>query len=152
MTWTGSGKGSQIPQALRRKVFARANNECEIKYPGICTGKAEHVDHIVNLASQGLPRGVNDLDGLQAACVPCHRSKTGREGRAAQLKAKESIKRKFVNPGLAGGTDVELPESPWITRERERAEQRQQDWAAKALAESEELRRLAEEWVREQDG
>jgi 5-methylcytosine-specific restriction protein A len=39
--------------------------------------KATEVDHVIHGDDHGLAN-------LQGICVPCHRSKTGREGRAAQ--------------------------------------------------------------------
>jgi 5-methylcytosine-specific restriction endonuclease McrA len=55
-------------RAVRAEVFARAGGQCQIRLPG-CTGRAEHVDHIVPRALGG---PLWDLDNLRAACAHCN--------------------------------------------------------------------------------
>ncbi|HLV74900.1 hypothetical protein FHX41_1235 [Actinomadura hallensis] len=58
-----------------------------------CIGVANEVDHV----------GANDdhrLDNLRAVCAPCHRTRTGRQGRAAQPKRKREPE---PHPGMISG-------------------------------------------------
>ncbi|MES5378539.1 HNH endonuclease signature motif containing protein [Mycolicibacterium conceptionense] len=136
--------GYSLPPKTRAFVLARDNHECQIGFADICTLVATEVDHIVNLASLGLPRGSNNTpEFLQSTCAPCHRRKTAQEARAAQNRHKRP---KPVNPGLAGNPDYVLPEPPGIRIQRERAEQRKRERQAQMAAETEELRRLAAEF------
>lgn len=66
--------------ARRLAVLERDGWTCRLRGPR-CEGAANECDHI----------GANTdhrLENLQAACRTCHRSKTGRQGRAAQPKRK----------------------------------------------------------------
>jgi 5-methylcytosine-specific restriction enzyme A len=66
---------------LRLEVLVRDGWTCRIRGPK-CIVQATDVDHIVEVSDGGA-----DLDpqNCQAACRPCHDSKTGRHARARQL-------------------------------------------------------------------
>lgn len=55
------------PAALKRDGY-----ECQLRYPGICTGRASEVDHIIEV-SQG---GDDSLENTRSVCRPCHRRRT----------------------------------------------------------------------------
>jgi 5-methylcytosine-specific restriction protein A len=65
---------------LRASILERDGYRCQMRGPR-CTGIATTVDHIREVADGGS----DDPSNLQAACEPCHRSKTGKHGRARQL-------------------------------------------------------------------
>jgi 5-methylcytosine-specific restriction endonuclease McrA len=69
-------------QHLRRIVFERDGNVCQLRYPGVCTHRASTVDHVIE-ASDG---GSNDPSNLVAACRPCNQLKAARHARARQLR------------------------------------------------------------------
>jgi 5-methylcytosine-specific restriction protein A len=46
----------------------------------VCIGTASQLDHVVPLAEGGADTDANSV----AACVPCHRQKSSREGHAAR--------------------------------------------------------------------
>jgi hypothetical protein len=82
----GWGKGNprtSTPQhrVWRAQVLRNAGYQCEIRYPGICTGTATIADHIKATAFGGAHY---DITNGQAACVPCHRKKSSDEGHIAQ--------------------------------------------------------------------
>ena len=57
--------------AVRKRVLARDGNDCQIRFRG-CLGRANSVDHIVELLDGGAPF---DPSNLQASCVPCNTRK-----------------------------------------------------------------------------
>jgi len=67
-------------KARRARVLERDGYQCQIRYVGICTGTATHMDHIVPLSKGGADTDANS----QSACAPCHKRKTSVEGNAAQ--------------------------------------------------------------------
>ena len=67
-------------RARRERVLKRDRHQCQLRYPGVCTGTATIVDHIVAL---GLG-GADTDEACQAVCEPCHRQKTSREGHLAR--------------------------------------------------------------------
>ena len=67
-------------RARRERVLKRDGYRWQLRYEGICTGTATIVDHIVAL---GLG-GADIDDNCQAACEPCHKRKTSREGHEAR--------------------------------------------------------------------
>lgn len=53
---------------LRAAVLLRDGGVCQLQLPGVCTGTATHVDHIV-------PKGAGGPDepsNLRASCAPCN--------------------------------------------------------------------------------
>jgi HNH endonuclease len=50
----------------------RAHFKCEIRYPGVCTGRADVADHIVAVDEGGL----SVIENAQAACRPCNQAKS----------------------------------------------------------------------------
>ena len=90
----GQGWRSQpLPEdwpRLRALVMARDGGRCTS-----CGARAEQVDHIRPAYLGGTDHPTN----LTALCVPCHRSKTGREARAAQGFRKRPPE---PHPGLLG--------------------------------------------------
>lgn len=78
----GSRRTTPLPRDWRWRrahVLRRDGYRCQIVGPR-CAGRAAEVDHVVP-AHLG---GTDDLTNLQAACGPCHASKTGAEARAVQ--------------------------------------------------------------------
>lgn len=62
-------------------VMLNADYRCQIRYVDICTGEAEHADHIKAVAEGGLEY---DPANGQAACPACHQAKSSDEGHRAQ--------------------------------------------------------------------
>jgi HNH endonuclease len=58
-------------QAISDEVLRRAGYRCEIRYPGVCTGRADVADHIVPV-DEG---GPSVLSNAQAACRSCNSAK-----------------------------------------------------------------------------
>ena len=67
--------------AWSRDVLKRARGQCEIRYAGICIGRATQADHIKAVALGGAEF---DPRNGQGACEPCHRAKSSDEGHLAQ--------------------------------------------------------------------
>lgn len=65
---------------LTKQILKRDNHQCQIRYVGICTGRATEVDHIIPV-TQG---GTDHPSNLQAACRECHLAKSSDEGHIAQ--------------------------------------------------------------------
>ncbi|NOQ57203.1 HNH endonuclease [Mycolicibacterium fortuitum] len=142
MVWKG-GTPSGIPQKLRKQIFERDGYQCQIGYPDICVGTPSHVDHVKNLASLGLPRGHNDPDNLQSACLPCSRRKTAYEGLAAQGR----LKTKRVIPNAAGF----IPGEYDYSAEQRKAAQKKAEASERARLRNEEMQRLVAEWNAQDD-
>lgn len=70
-----------IPAKIRKAVHDRSGGLCEMKVEGVCTGRAQQIDHIKN-RSQGAG---HTLDELQDSCEPCHRFKTENPNAAHEL-------------------------------------------------------------------
>ena len=78
---TSSRTTTSDHRARRLRVLGRARYQCEVRYEGICLGRATDCDHI-----RPLSEGGSDTDwNSQAACRPCHSRKSSIEGRRAQL-------------------------------------------------------------------
>jgi 5-methylcytosine-specific restriction enzyme A len=76
---TGAVHAAGWPK-LRASILDRDDHKCQIRGPR-CRVKADQVDHIREVADGG----TDDPSNLQSVCEPCHRTKTGRDGRARQL-------------------------------------------------------------------
>jgi len=63
-----------------RRILKRDNHQCQIRYVGICTGRATEVDHIIPVFQGGTDHPSN----LQATCRECHLAKSSDEGLIAQ--------------------------------------------------------------------
>jgi hypothetical protein len=55
-------------QAISDEVLRRAHYKCEIRYPGVCIGRADVADHIDE-------DGPSVIGNAQAACRPCNQAK-----------------------------------------------------------------------------
>ena len=78
-TWGRRG----VPRTVRQRILERDRYTCQIAEFG-CLVTATEVDHVINVASLGIPReDANEDHMLQAACSNCHARKTERERRAA---------------------------------------------------------------------
>jgi HNH endonuclease len=55
-------------QRISDEVLRRAGYRCEIRYPGVCTGRADVADHIVPV-DEG---GESTLSNARASCRPCN--------------------------------------------------------------------------------
>lgn len=85
MTWVNGGKGSHIPDTVKRVVRARQHNRCNIYHPDICTGHIDEFDHIINIKTLKVERHLaNDLNNIQGLCTPCHKAKTQTEAQQAK--------------------------------------------------------------------
>jgi 5-methylcytosine-specific restriction enzyme A len=82
------GGNRSAPPRLRRQILERDKHQCQLRYPGICVGAADVVDHIRNLASYGpMPSDAranathpgNHPSNLQASCKPCNDHKAKHE-------------------------------------------------------------------------
>ena len=69
---------------LRLKILARDGYQCQIRYAGICTGRATTVDKIIPAARR--PDLALDQTNLRAACRPCneHKGRTTDRTRSAR--------------------------------------------------------------------
>ena len=70
----------------------RDGHRCRIQYT-VCTVVATEVDHIL----PAMGGGSDQVWNLQAACGPCHRSKSGREAQSARPRRKRD---KEAHPGF----------------------------------------------------
>ncbi len=52
---------------MRARVLVRDGYQCRLQLPGVCTGRATHVHHIVGRGVSG-----DDERYLEAACGPCN--------------------------------------------------------------------------------
>jgi 5-methylcytosine-specific restriction protein A len=68
---------------IQAAVLARDSHRCRINGPR-CITHATQVDHVVNRAAGGNHSPAN----LVAACLPCHATKSGREGNQARQAAR----------------------------------------------------------------
>lgn len=77
MSWNSIPRSTRT--RLRLACFKRDGYLCQLRYPGICTVRAEQADHIRDRAIYG-----DGLDNLQATCTPCnlHKGKPGRTDKA----------------------------------------------------------------------
>ena len=64
---------------IRQRALERDGFQCQLRYPGICLGRASQVDHIV----QPEAGGDNSLENLRAVCRQCHARRTGQQGALA---------------------------------------------------------------------
>jgi 5-methylcytosine-specific restriction endonuclease McrA len=78
-TWGTSRTTTSAWKKLRLAVLERDGYRCQIKGPR-CAVVANIADHVIphHLG------GPDELSNLQAACGPCHRTKTAREAAAAR--------------------------------------------------------------------
>jgi 5-methylcytosine-specific restriction protein A len=67
---------------VARAVLVRDGFECQLRYAGICIGKASEVDHI----RQPEAGGDNSLENLRAVCRRCHARRTGQQGALAKQR------------------------------------------------------------------
>jgi 5-methylcytosine-specific restriction protein A len=92
MPWSSSNRKERLPanwSSLRLFVLERDGYRCQLAYAS-CIVDATEVDHIE-------PGDDHRPVNLQAACVPCHRIKSAREGHAAKPKRR---RRTEQHPGL----------------------------------------------------
>lgn len=99
MTW---GQRSQIPQSVKNTVRRRdgAKGGCQLRYPGICTGRIDEFDHIDGLADQGRQRNDRPVtaEELQGVCEPCHEHKTEQQrlaGIARAVRTRGSLSKRY---------------------------------------------------------
>ena len=76
----GTRSTTAAHRARRERILRRDRYQCQLQYPAICVGNATIVDHIRALGLGGADADEN----CEAACAPCHRQKTSREGHLAR--------------------------------------------------------------------
>lgn len=81
----GWGKGNprtKTPEhiAWRAEILKRDRGACQLRYQGVCIGRATIADHILATKFGGAPL---DLANGQAACKPCSDRKSSDEGHIA---------------------------------------------------------------------
>jgi 5-methylcytosine-specific restriction protein A len=57
---------------VRQQVLERDDHRCQLRYPG-CRGRADEVDHGVDVAMGG---ALYDVDNCRAVCGACHRRRS----------------------------------------------------------------------------
>lgn len=79
MGWSGHNPAYDTPawKRARKACLDRAQWRCEIQLDG-CTTIASQADHVYGLANDPTHRH------LRAACLPCHRQVTTRQGHAGR--------------------------------------------------------------------
>lgn len=101
MVWGTDSRARTSTTAHRRRrtrVFKRDGHSCQLRYPDVCTGQAEELDHIDNVAAGGID---DDDSNAQAVCVPCHKVKIAREAAAGRrAKAAQLRVPREAHPGL----------------------------------------------------
>jgi 5-methylcytosine-specific restriction enzyme A len=75
---------SRAWQAVRRQVLARDGYQCRIRLGG-CRGRADSVDHIVELEDGG---SAYALSNLQSCCRSCNVAKRNRSVAARAKRAR----------------------------------------------------------------
>ena len=98
MPWATSTRRFRLPPdwaEIRKQVQERDKYRCQVivdeKTGEICGKCGEEVDHIE-------PGDDHRLENLRSICRPHHWSKSGREGRQAQLARARAIKQQFARP------------------------------------------------------
>lgn len=69
---------------IRPQALARDNHQCQLRFPGICTGHATEVDHIVAVSDGG----ADELDNARSACRRCHARRTAQDAARASHRAR----------------------------------------------------------------
>jgi 5-methylcytosine-specific restriction enzyme A len=75
--WPAKGQHSprkgakRLPERLRQRILKR-DPMCKLQIAGVCTGRSEQVDHIIDAADDGPDEKWN----LQGTCAACHRYKS----------------------------------------------------------------------------
>lgn len=75
---------------VKKEVRERSGGRCEVRVPGVCTGRGEQVHHVI-LRGQG---GPDELWNLLDACAACHRY--------VHDHPAESYENEWLRKGLAG--------------------------------------------------
>lgn len=89
MSWDSSDRRSRLPDdwdQIRRAVLRRDGRRCQIRSRLVCISYATDVDHII-------PGDDHSSANLRAACEPCHREKSAREGVAQRARLRAMKKR-----------------------------------------------------------
>jgi 5-methylcytosine-specific restriction endonuclease McrA len=77
--WQGSTRRATLgPEFFRNRARAlrRDGYQCQLRYPGICTGAANQGDHIGD-------RLDHSVENLRAACPECHQYRSSQQGGVA---------------------------------------------------------------------
>jgi 5-methylcytosine-specific restriction endonuclease McrA len=67
--WHGREVNRAAWEELRRRVLTEAGHRCQIGIEGVCTGRAQSVDHIRPVAEGG---AILDRNNCRAACNACN--------------------------------------------------------------------------------
>ena len=105
-TPTGSWSGTRrsFPPKVAKAIRQR-DGECQLRYPGCCTGDADEADHIVSHADATRagwdPADIDDMGNGRAVCRSCHRVLTQAQILAGQARRRARGKRPTPpHPGL----------------------------------------------------
>jgi 5-methylcytosine-specific restriction protein A len=90
----GSNRRATLPRnwpQIRQQVLRRDGYQCQIRAP-MCATIAREVDHVGD-------RNDHRPEALRAACTPCHRDRSSRQGgRAAGVRARARKAARFRSP------------------------------------------------------
>lgn len=92
--------GTTAWKKLRLTILERDGHTCQLAYPDRCIGRATEVDHIdaVHLG------GTDEVNGLRAACSPCHAKRSSEQGNAARPRERRDPE---PHPGLRAAADAD---------------------------------------------
>lgn len=87
-------KRSHWRTVIRPQALARDNHQCQLRFPGICTGYDTEVDHIAEVSDGG----TDTLDNAASACRRCHARKTAQHAARASHQSLRRILNEVVKP------------------------------------------------------
>ena len=95
--WKGSTRRETLGREFfrnRARVLRRDGFQCQLRYPGICTGAANQSDHIGD-------RLDHSEENMRAACPECHQHRSSQQGGQAvgrKLRARAAARKRPPEP------------------------------------------------------